>query len=124
MPTAFGKSFKYAELSNGAYNTSGIWVDGTISSRTVEGTIHSMTAKETLSYSQGSRNTGLVKVISDEALSSRTQGGNEGGYVVYGNNIYQLENEMPFLNEVFSHYEYVGCLVPKSEIPASVSVVL
>lgn len=119
MSTVLDREFIYAECADGSYNSEGEWVPGAVSYRTVRGTVQPMTGKECLAYSGGSRNSGLVSVFSSEILKSRTQGGNEGGYVRLGACVYQLENEqiLQLLDEDVDHIEYTGCLVPEKDIP-------
>ena len=125
MSTAFAnRTFVYVECSAGAYQTDGTYLEGSATQRTVNGTIQPMSCKETLDYSDGSRNTGLVKVYSNERLTSRTRGEGSGGFVSLGGIIYRLTDEMIYQNSVMSHWKYIGCLVPENEVPASVSQIL
>jgi len=118
MPTAFGnRSFAYAECAAGTYGADGLWVEGSVSTRTVVGTVQPMSFKECLAYSDGSRNTGYVKVYSGEKLESRTRGGNAGGFVALGGEVYRLTQEQAYQNGVMAHWRYVGCMVPEEEIP-------
>lgn len=125
MSTAFAnRTFVYVECSAGAYQTDGSYLEGPTTQRTVNGTIQPMSCKETLAYTDGSRNTGLVKVYSNERLSSRTRGEGSGGFVSIGGIVYRLADEMIYQNSVMSHWKYIGCMVPENEIPASVFQIL
>lgn len=119
MATLFNKNFRYVELVDGHYDTAGDYVHGSVSSdRMVRGTVQSSTYKEQIPAITGSRNTGNVDVYSSEALKCRTQGGNDGGYVKHGNNIYQLVSEQyyPHLKNI-DHWKYVCEMVPECELP-------
>ena len=122
MATLFNKEFRYVELSNGGYNTSGVYEHGeVVVDKMVHGTVQSATYKEQIPAVTGSRNTGNVDVYSSEALKCRTRGGNDGGYVKHGSFIYQLVSEQyyPHLKNI-DHWKYVGEMVPEDELPAAI----
>lgn len=122
MATVFNMSFRYVELSDGHYNESGDYVHGgEVSVREVRGTLQSASYKERLAAVTGSRNTGNIDVISSEALKPSTRGGNDGGYVKFGSQIYQLVSEQyfPHLRNI-THWKYVAEMVPQEEVPESV----
>jgi hypothetical protein len=83
-----------------------------------------MSFKECLAFSDGSRNTGFVKVYSNEKLESRTRGGNAGGFVALGGEIFRLTAERAYQNAVMAHWKYIGNMVPESEIPEAVRAAL
>lgn len=126
MATVFRMKFKYAELSNGEWNASGDYVHGeTLSVREVHGTLQSASYKERVAAITGTRNTGNIDVYSSEALKPSTRGGNDGGYVKYGSQIYQLVSEQVYGHlEGIEHYKYVAEMVPEGEIPDSVKEAL
>lgn len=122
MATLFNKEFRYVELSNGSYNTSGVYEHGAVVvDKMVHGTVQSATYKEQIPAVTGSRNTGNVDVYSSEALKCRTRGGNDGGYVKHGSFIYQLVSEQyyPHLKNI-DHWKYVGEMVPEDELPEAI----
>lgn len=125
MSTAFPeKSFRYACCADGVWATDGSYVEGSVTSRVVSGTVQPMSFKECLAFSDGSRNTGFVKVYSNEKLESRTRGANAGGFVELGGEVFRLTAEQAFLNGIMPHWKYVGCMVPDSEIPTAVKTAL
>ena len=135
MATVFDRRFRYAELVDGHYDESGLWVheseDGSapglgdtvpaISVRTVRGTLQAGSVRESLNVASGSRNTGSIDVFSSERLKSRTRGGNEGGYVLFGDMVYQLDAEQVYPNlPRITHWKYTASMVPEGEIPQGV----
>ncbi len=123
MATVFrNMKFKYVELSDGAYDEAGNYVHGSgISVRTVQGTLQSATYRERIAAITGTRNTGNIDVYSSEPLTPSTRGENDGGYVKFGSQIYQLVSEQayPHLSGI-DHYKYVAEMVPPTEVPDSV----
>ena len=125
MSTAFTeRRFTYCECANGTLNVDGTYTEGAVSVRTVAGTVQPMSFKECLAFSDGSRNTGFVKVYSNEKLESRTRGGNAGGFVALGGEIFRLTAEQAYQNAVMAHWKYIGNMVPESEIPEAVRAAL
>lgn len=122
MATLFNKSFRYIELTDGHYEH-GDYVHGELTvDKMVHGTIQSATYKEQIPAITGSRNTGNVDIYSSEKLTSRTHCGNDGGYVEFGGNIYQLVSEQyyPHLRGI-EHWKYVAEMVPAEEVPQEVT---
>lgn len=122
MATVFNMHFRYVELTAGEYNASGDYVHGSgLTARDVRGTIQSASYKERVAAITGTRNTGNVDVISSEQLKSSDRGGNDGGYVKFGSQIYQLVSEQyyPHFRNI-SHWKYVAEMVPSDEVPESV----
>jgi len=123
MATVFrNMKFRYAELSDGAYDESGNYLHGSeISVRDIQGTLQSATYRERIAAITGSRNTGNIDVYSSERLTPSTRGGNDGGYVRFGSQTYQLVSEQayPHLSGI-GHYKYVAEMVPPDEVPESV----
>lgn len=114
--------FKYVELTAGSYNDSGNYEHGeTLTTRIVHGTLQSATYKERIAAVTGARNTGNIDVISSESLKPTTRDGNDGGYVKFGSQIYQLVSEQyyPHLRGI-KHWKYVAEMVPEDEIPQAV----
>ena len=83
MATLFNKQFRYVELKTGSYDDGGDYSHGSTVEvdKMVHGTIQSATYKEQIPAITGTRNTGNVDIYSSEALTCRTHGGNDGGYV-------------------------------------------
>ena len=122
MATVFKMYFRYVELTDGSYDESGNYVHGSdVSTRSVHGTLQSASYKERAPEITGARNTGNIDVISSEQLKPTTRGGNDGGYVKFGSQIYQLVSEQyyPHLGNI-SHWKYVAEMVPSDEVPESV----
>lgn len=122
MPTVFNFHFRYVELPAPYYNERGDYVhDGDPVVREVHGSLQSATYKERIAALTGSRNTGNIDVISSEQLVPSTRGGNDGGYVKFGSNIYQLVSEQYYPHfRGISHWKYVAEMVPADEIPEKV----
>ncbi len=122
MSTAFtDRSFIYAECSGGSYQADGTYSEGSVSTRTVTGTVQPMSFKECLAFSDGSRNSGYVKIYCNEKLSARERGESSGGFVKYGGEIYRLTSAQAYQNGVMSHWKYAACLVPEKEIPQAIA---
>lgn len=122
MSTAFPeRSFVYAECSEGAFQPDGTFAEGPASTRTVSGTVQPMSFKECMAISDGSRNSGYVKIYCNERLSARERGESSGGFVKYGGEIFRLVSEQVFQNAIMAHFKYVAGLVPEKELPASVA---
>jgi hypothetical protein len=126
MATVFNMYFDYVELSEGSYDDNGLYVHGgELIRKKVRGTLQSASYKERIAALTGSRNTGNIDVISSEALKPSTRGGNDGGYVKFGTQIYQLVSEQyyPHLRNI-AHWKYVAEMVPADEVPESVKEAL
>lgn len=77
-----------------------------------------MSGMETVPAVAASRNTGTAKVYSSERLAFRREGESSGrGYVRLGGALYELVDELPNRNGLVSHWKYVACLVPPSQVP-------
>lgn len=123
MATLFNKQFRYIELKTGSYDDSGDYCHGdtVTKDKMVHGTIQSATYKEQIPAITGTRNTGNVDIYSSEALTCRTRGGNDGGYVNFGGKIYQLVSEQYYPHlRLIEHWKYVAEMVPAEEIPQEV----
>ena len=120
VATVFNRSFEFVRLPKPSYDKRGNAVfDGEKSSRVVRGTIQPLNGKETIPAVALSRNTGTVKVYSTERLDFRAEDGTGLGYVRCGGFLYELVDELPYLNlPKISHWKYIACLVPPSQIPA------
>ena len=122
MSTAFPeKSFLYADCEGGAYQSDGTYLEGALSTRTVSGTIQPMSFKECLAFSDGSRNSGYVKIYCNEKLNARERGESSGGFVSYGGEIFRIVAEQAYQNGIMAHWRYVANLVPANEIPQAVA---
>lgn len=119
MPTVFNMSFRYVELQGAFYGNDGLYHHGgTPVVREVRGTLQSASYKERVAAITGSRNTGNIDVISSEQLAPSTRGGNDGGYVKFGSQIYQLVSEQYYPHfRGISHWKYVAEMVPDAEVP-------
>lgn len=121
MSTAFPeRTFTYAECSEGAWQPDGSYSEGAVVVRCVSGTVQPMSFKECLAVSDGSRNSGYVKIYCNERLSARERGESSGGFVKYGGEFFRVVSEQVYQNAVMAHYKYVAGLVPGKELPASV----
>lgn len=87
--------------------------------RTVRGTVQPLNGKETVPAVAASRNTGTVKVYSTERLEFRSEDGNGQGFVRCGGYLYELVDELTNLNGLIEHWKYIACLVPPSQVQAT-----
>lgn len=119
MATLFARSFLYSEQGKPTADLEGNSVPGKLSQRTVRGTIQPVTGEEAIAYSEGSRNTGMVKVYSSEKLAARTQDGIEAiGYVKQGGYWYEIVDELVYGNlPNITHWKYIASKVPPAQIP-------
>lgn len=119
MATVFARTFRYCELVKPYFDSEGNAVSETKSERTVRGTIQPVTGEEAIAYSEGSRNTGMVKVYSSERLAARTQDGAEAiGYIQQGGYWYEIVDELVFCNlPNITHWKYIASKIPPAQIP-------
>lgn len=119
MATVFARTFRYCELVKPHFDSEGNAVSETKSERTVRGTIQPVTGEEAIAYSEGSRNTGMVKVFSSERLAARTQDGAEAiGYIQQGGYWYEIVDELVFCNlPNITHWKYIASKIPPAQIP-------
>lgn len=120
MATLFNRSFEYREIARGDFDASGNPVLGDeILVRTIRGTVQPVTGQEAIPYSEGGRNTGVVKVYSSERLAARTQDGAKAqGYVKQGGFWYEIVDELVFENlPKITHWKYIATKIPAAQIP-------
>ncbi|MCQ2102281.1 MAG: hypothetical protein MJY98_03540 [Fibrobacter sp.] len=119
MATVFARTFRYCELVKPHFDSEGNAVSEMKSERTVRGTIQPVTGEEAIAYSEGSRNTGMVKVYSSERLAARTQDGAEAiGYIQQGGYWYEIVDELVFCNlPNITHWKYIASKIPPAQIP-------
>lgn len=118
MATLLCRSFEAVTESAPSYAPDGSYIPGTFSVRSVRGTVQPMSGMETVPAVAASRNTGTAKVYSSERLAFRREGESSGrGYVRLGGALYELVDELPNRNGLVSHWKYVACLVPPSQVP-------
>lgn len=119
MATVFARTFRYCELVKPHFDVEGNGVPGSKSERTVKGTIQPVSGEEAIAYSEGARNTGIVKVYSSEMLAARTQDGAEAiGYIQQGGYWYEIVDELVFGNlPKITHWKYIASKVPPAQIP-------
>lgn len=119
MATVFNRTFTYKELGATTYGKDGMPVKGSLSVRQVRGTIQALTGQDVITYLNGSRNSGTVKIYSSERLNARKQGGDAVGYVESAAGVlYELTHELPFQNlSRIGHWKYIASEVPAAQIP-------
>lgn len=100
----------YYEESGGAgYNDDGRYVDGTLVLKSFLGTIQPMTSKELMTFPEGERDQGIVKVYSDRRLPVSEQGEiGIGALVVFGDERYRCRKESIYSSGLISHFKYVA----------------
>lgn len=89
----------------------------------VRGSIQPMSGNETIPAVAASRNTGTIKIYASERLTFRKDGGNGSCYVWWQDSLYELVDEMAYVN-VLKHFKYIACLVPVAQIPECVKEVI
>lgn len=119
MATLFNRSFEFIALPKAQRDVYGKVVPAQATTRTVRGTVQPLNGKETVPAVAASRNTGTVKVYSTERLEFRSEDGNGQGFVSCGGYLYELVDELPNLNGLIDHWKYIACLVPPSQVPAT-----
>lgn len=117
MATLFNRHFEFLSEAAPSWASDGSYVPGTFASRIVRGTVQPVSGEETLPAAAASRDTGTVKVYSSERLAFRAEGKGARGFVRLGGELYELVDEIPNSNGLIPHWKYVGCLVPKSQLP-------
>lgn len=119
MATLFARKFLYREIAHEGFDASGDSVSGGVSSRFIRGTVQPVSGEEAIAYSEGGRNTGVVKVYSSERLSARTQeGANKQGYIQQGGFWYEIVDELVFGNlPKITHWKYIASKIPADQIP-------
>ena len=123
MATVFNRSFEFICIPQTTHDAEGTPIPGVVSRRMVQGTVQPISGKDTVPDSIASRNSGSVKVYSSERLEFRSVDGNGRGFVKCGDMLYELMDELPFLNMPgISHWKYIGCLVPPHMEPAELFV--
>ena len=119
MATLFNRSFEFIALPKAQRDVYGKVIPAQATTRTVRGTVQPLNGKETVPAVAASRNTGTVKVYSTERLEFRSEDGNGQGFVRCGSSLYELVDELPNLNGLIEHWKYIACLVPPSQVPAT-----
>jgi hypothetical protein len=89
----------------------------------VRGSIQPISGNETIPAVAASRNTGTIKIYASERLTFRKDGGNGSCYVWWQGSLYELVDEMAYVN-VLKHFKYIACLVPIAQIPECVKEVI
>lgn len=100
--------------ADGYYDNSGVYVAGTIiADFTVEADCQSMSAKEIESLNIGKDNLGKIKIFCDTELIIAVPGTDgydlqNGDRIVFLDDEYEIIKRIPFINNVISHFEYIG----------------
>lgn len=89
----------------------------------IRGSIQPISGNETIPAVAASRNTGTIKIYASERLTFRMDGGNGTCYVWWQGALYELVDEMAYVN-VLKHFKYIACLVPIAQIPKCVKEVI
>ena len=117
MSTVFDFKFRYAEATPGHYDSEGNYVEGAVSSREVQGSLQSMTSKQVLAYTNGARTTGSIEIYSSERLNGRNRGGSDGGFVMFEDEIYRIENEQSYRHiDGIEHYRYTASIAADGDV--------
>lgn len=119
MATLFNRYFEFIALPKAQRDVYGKVIPAQATTRTVRGTVQPLNGKETVPAVAASRNTGTVKVYSTERLEFRSEDGNGQGFVSCGGYLYELVDELPNMNGLIDHWKYIACLVPPSQVPAT-----
>lgn len=119
MATLFDRKLTFYEAPKPGFGLDGRPLPFEASSRTVRGTVQSVTGEEALAISHGNRNTGVVKVYASERLIARAQSSDSQGWVVSSaGRVYELTEELPFQNlGPIKHWKYIASEVPAAQVP-------
>lgn len=117
VSTLFNRVFEYLRMGKLTHDLRGNSIPGTLTTKSVKGTVQPLNGKETIPAVALSRNTGTVKVYSSERLDFRSEDGEGLGYVRCGGFLYELVDELPNVNGLIDHWKYIACLVPPSQVP-------
>lgn len=117
--TLIDASFLYAYFEKGVWNEDGTFTNGELVTQEIKGTIHPLKSKEALNYSNGTRSTGYVKIISSSKLKVKGRDNESGGFIKKENDLYMIEKEDAH-SYLIPHYVYIANIIPDNEIPANV----
>ena len=111
----FGSNYTIKrKQANGYYNNSGLYVEGdAIADFTVVADCQAMSAKQLESLNIGRDNLGKINIFCDTELIVAIPGddGNNlqnGDIIVFNNDDYEIIQRSNFVNNIISHYEYIG----------------
>jgi hypothetical protein len=117
----FNRHFTVCDLTGEGFGADGEKTGGTASTRTVRGTIQSITSRDALMLDTGARNTGNVKVYSSSILYYRQRGQiGKRSFVSHQGAVYEIIDCFHFDNKLISHEKYQASLVPTAQIPEAV----
>jgi len=97
------------EGAGGGYNTNGDYVPASLVSKTFLGTIQPMTSKELMTFPEGERDKGIVKIYSDRRLPVSEQGEvGIGALVDFAGEQYRCRKESVYSSGLINHYKYIA----------------
>lgn len=109
MSTLFPKNITVLRETAGAYNATGVWVDGSTTELTVTGSVQPMTAREIEALEIGRKDIGKVKAFVNQELIISTEGGtSKGDKLVYDGKWYEVIAKDNFNNDLIPHYRYIA----------------
>lgn len=115
MSTLFPKTITYVQRT--ATLSDGVWSE-TETSSTFVGSVQPVSGKDTQFLPEGRRDTGLVKVYSNTALSVSIEGENKpGDIVIWCGKKWEIIQELSYQNDLINHYKYLAAYI--GEVSAS-----
>lgn len=110
MSTLFPHNIQ-VERSGGSYS-GGRWVPGLSQLVAIVGSVQPVTGKDTEFLPENRRDTGLVKVYSNEPLQVSIEGGDSrGDVVIWAGKRWEVVQELVFANGLIDHYKYLAAYV-------------
>lgn len=110
MSTLFPHNIQ-VERSGGSYS-GGRWVPGLSQLVAIVGSVQPVTGKDTEFLPENRRDTGLVKVYSNEPLQVSIEGGDSrGDVVIWAGKRWEVVQELVFANGLIDHYKYLAAYI-------------
>jgi len=104
LPAGLISAITVTRYAAGAYNTSGVWVEGATSSVTVNGLVNPEKDQDILMREGGGYADGVIKIYTNEALYPKS-GAQQADRLTRGGKVYEVyEVNEPYSNLSLDHY--------------------
>lgn len=114
MSTLFPHNIQ-VERHPGSYSR-GRWVPGSSQLVAIVGSVQPVTGKDTEFLPENRRDTGLVKVYSNEPLEVSHEGGtSRGDVVIWAGKRWEVVQELVYANGLIDHYKYLAAYIGPQE---------
>ena len=110
MSNLFRKSLTYTRLAQGSF-TKGRWSDGVSTSSTFMASVQPTTPHDVLFLDIARREKKSYTLYTDTKLRTLTTGTINPDRVTINNEIYEVDVEAPWQNNVISHYKFIVTLM-------------